>query len=497
MDWARKPKFGKFAIGSSLDLDGQLIEDSHGYRLLLSNSEFFPGLLGEDQYMEGTLWDRTRLSLHSCSQLSSCGSGVSQNSSGEYEDYFFSEVRPGFILVGNFHLRPGDSTISSLEFSVPYGNALFHNFTDFGHHFGDVGDLVEAAVKLAESKYGWETREVDPDWAVVKYWTGRKKLLSIKTDYGQISIVRTGMSADFDSSKVKFCCHFEETVSFEEATFHLFDLVEFLNLIIGRNQRATDISLIVTEEGYSERFLEVIHWQPSEDDTISTAHSPSVRDVLFCPWERPQEFVESVQGWLATKNDRGLSRSAIIQNVLSSTYTQDRLVTAANMFEHLPGSSKLSKPKLAEDFRIAIQQTRQLFKGFEDSLARSDILSALKRLERVTLKDKILDRAELVASRIPEALKDKEVIIQHAVKARNFFAHGPSKGDKFDYAENFQLIVFFTNYLEFIFCASDLIECGWDCSYWYKNTGTQTHPFSVTKASLSWNLNLLRSKMDF
>jgi hypothetical protein len=46
-----------------------------------------------------------------------------------------------------------------------------------------------------------------------------------------------------------------------------------------------------------------------------------------------------------------------------------------------------------------------------------------------------------------------------------------------DYGDEFDQVIFFTEALEFIFAASDLIECGWNVEEWAKQSSTVSHPF--------------------
>lgn len=66
-------------------------------------------------------------------------------------------------------------------------------------------------------------------------------------------------------------------------------------------------------------------------------------------------------------------------------------------------------------------------------------------------------------------------MIDEAVDCRNYFVHG-SKA-KMDYSDEFDQVIFFTEALEFIFAASDFIECGWNIDEWSKQNSTVSHPF--------------------
>jgi hypothetical protein len=53
----------------------------------------------------------------------------------------------------------------------------------------------------------------------------------------------------------------------------------------------------------------------------------------------------------------------------------------------------------------------------------------------------------------------------------------PQFDAKIDYIAEFDQVIFFTEVLEFIFAASDLVECGWNIEEWSKQSSTVSHPF--------------------
>ena len=51
---------------------------------------------------------------------------------------------------------------------------------------------------------------------------------------------------------------------------------------------------------------------------------------------------------------------------------------------------------------------------------------------------------------------------------------------------------FFTDSLEFVFAASDLVEAGWDIAEWSQRDTARTHPFSHYRASYRESLAALQ-----
>jgi hypothetical protein len=67
------------------------------------------------------------------------------------------------------------------------------------------------------------------------------------------------------------------------------------------------------------------------------------------------------------------------------------------------------------------------------------------------------------------------MVCDEAVNCRNHYVHGGEAA--VDYSTNFEVVTFFTETLEFVFAASDLIECGWNLKSWLVGFGKYSHPF--------------------
>ena len=78
-----------------------------------------------------------------------------------------------------------------------------------------------------------------------------------------------------------------------------------------------------------------------------------------------------------------------------------------------------------------------------------------------------------------------------AVNCRNFYVHG---GDaSLDYNANFDRVTFFTQTLEFVFAASDLVEAGWDIKAWSTTGTTMSHPFTRYRINYAQELQALKA----
>jgi hypothetical protein len=116
-------------------------------------------------------------------------------------------------------------------------------------------------------------------------------------------------------------------------------------------------------------------------------------------------------------------------------------------------------------------KARILFKALPVSPERDSVLGVLGRLGQASLKQKVRSRAAVVTQRAGAKFPELELVVD----CRNHFVHG--SGTKIDYKENFDLVTFFTDTLEFVFASSDLIDCGWNATLWSQKMSTLSHPF--------------------
>jgi len=179
---------------------------------------------------------------------------------------------------------------------------------------------------------------------------------------------------------------------------------------------------------------------------------------------------------------------------LQRSFTIDRLVGAANMFDILPASAVPADVPLTKEQEDAKTASRALFKALPPSPERDSVLNTLGRLGKASLKRKVRARAKLILDRIPGRFRELELVIDEAVDCRNYFVHG-SKA-KMDYTDEFDQVIFFTETLEFIFAASDLVECGWNIEEWSKQSSTVSHPFDRLRLDYEPRLKELQRALE-
>ena len=146
--------------------------------------------------------------------------------------------------------------------------------------------------------------------------------------------------------------------------------------------------------------------------------------------QHPDHFMEVMEKWLE-RNGNARRKSASTRFFgcfpgTSNRAVEDGIVSAANTFDLLPDEDK---PETAKRLRQIVEH-----------------------------------RAKVVLSCFGgHRLTQLEKVIELAVKCRNYYTHGPrdqNPGDV-DYTD-FEVVLFLTETLEFIYGASELLLCGWD-----------------------------------
>ena len=138
------------------------------------------------------------------------------------------------------------------------------------------------------------------------------------------------------------------------------------------------------------------------------------------------------------------------------------------MFDILPLNAVPREIPLPVDLTNSRDVCLKIIKCCPKSHERDSAIQALKRMSKPSLKRKILHRAAILKECLHPEFDEIEIVIDIAVKCRNYFVHGPNDDFNFTVIEPFQS--FLTNTLEFIFATSDLIEAGWDASAWHKRS---------------------------
>ena len=391
----------------------------------------------------------------------------------------FVRMFPHFILEGLVHLDPLEENIHQISFGLEHGSALFYDIDAFGS-VDDGKPIMDLIASTHKS-----TRKIEiGEYPSVVYFNGKVKILETDTALGRMSVGHNpswsvggpeGISIkDFITVRLDFTA----PIKFDEAINRLVRLLRFLELVIGRPQGLLRLTLKLHHPTDDVRLN--IHWchGPGRSSYKHVdSQGPQPGDILLDAIRRPEEFVEVARNWLESDFERRDARQRFDAVFAEQrTFDEDRIISAANMFDLLPASAVPSSVPLTDDIAQAKRIAKKAFRNLPLSIERDSMLSALGRLGDATLKHKVKHRAELILSKVPPTRFPKlTTVLEAAVDCRNHYVHGSRS--VINYRLNFDLVVFLTSTLEFVFGAAELIEAGWDINAFIAKGSSMTHPY--------------------
>jgi hypothetical protein len=161
------------------------------------------------------------------------------------------------------------------------------------------------------------------------------------------------------------------------------------------------------------------------------------------------------------------------------------------MFDILPSSAVPPDVPLCEELKSARESCITIFKELPRSPERDSVLSALGRIGKSALKHKIRYRGKFLVDKVGDRFPNLFTVTDEAVNCRNHYVHGSEP--TFDYGNEVDSVIFFTDTLEFVFAASDLIEAGWDIRAWTEIPTSMSHPFGRYRVTYMERLRKLQS----
>jgi len=478
-------KGGTFLLSSDVEVQGELRLDGETTVLNLYSDRFFDTHSSQD--ILGSFYDRSKVSLINCITLQGPGRGVRGG-----ENYHFSSVFPHFVVFGDEHIRSSDRVILELSFTVDDASILFHDFDAFG----SVINARPHMEKIAEEQVGGRRIDIG-EHPHLFYFSGKCEILSVDTVLGKLS-VRHGMSYTSPGPEgirvdnaIRLSIAFRSAETVEDAVVGVLDVLRFLEIIAGRPQNVSELSIFPESTEEYPKALEVYWCLPPRRHSDSESRKPHPGDLPIQGAMTPDEFTYVLKRWLERNNEwrnarARFSRAFAYQN----RYDIDRLVGAANMFDILPTSAYQKAITLSADLAQVSEKARREFKDLPASPERDSVLSALGRIGKPTLKRKVRSRAKLISDIVRDRLPELEMVVDQAVDCRNYYVHGSVA--KIDYGERTEQIHFLTDTLEFVFAASDLIEAGWDINEWIRRGTVLSHPFGQYRVNYSHQLRELK-----
>ena len=94
------------------------------------------------------------------------------------------------------------------------------------------------------------------------------------------------------------------------------------------------------------------------------------------------------------------------------------------MFDIMPKEVFNEPEELSNKLIDAKKEAEIIFNKLPQSADRDSVLSALGRVGKMTLKRKIHSRVSLLPDMIEDQLPELSLVIDEAVKCRNYYVHG-------------------------------------------------------------------------
>ena len=479
----RRSWHGVFSVSPEQELTGTLsLNGEESVLHLWTNNPANASTL-DTKTITGILDNQKRVSLIDCISI---GDERIYGRNGVSQHYKFF---PHYVIIGSRHFSKSTKEILQISFVIDDAAALFDDRTSFGTLV-----IPQDRIQDVTSLDVFEKIPLEGASATIAYWTGKAELFAADTEIGRVcafnqpTVNMGGPAGAFIRNEIVINVEFSESVSVSDTVRDIWKLLRFIESIVGRRQNLLRLDIIKDVSTYSVSHSVYLNMYP-DNPRGSGRRVPHSLDVLIDAAVDSDRFSRLLCEWLKREETWRIARSRFATGwVRGRDYDADRIVGAANMFDLLPDDALPPDSQLPEGLDITIRESRAAFEQLPASAKRDGVLGYLGRLKKPSLKEKIRYRASLVSGRIRRAIPDIDSVTDAAVDLRNVYVHGSSSTDT--RKEKLQeSMPFLTNTLEFVFCASDLIECGWDIETWYERPKGIGHPFAEYLWSYSKGLS--------
>ncbi len=409
------------------------------------------------------------------------GSEISGTRSYHGTTKHFLSLFPNYVAVGPRHLEPNKKVIAELYFTTSGAIDLFYDIGAFG-----MAD-IKGIKKLMPTWTRKDRRKIG--FSHIYYYADRGPIVSVKA--GEVRIqVSNAPTTTFPSprginvkNEVRVNLKFEKPVNLEDALRTTYEFTSFCEIVAQNRQCVRDIE--IQHKNTMDRESHI--WLYVSNAETEEGTRTDFRDHLISGGLHKQEFETVLTRWMEGQQDYRSARHRIGECFRHGNYyTIDRLVGAANAFDLLPNEA-VGKPDLPrsvlKSLSCLIEEARNLEPPY-----REQVLDNLSRVKGSNLRQKITARFKVLPAALQRHFLDLEFVVDHAVRARNYFVHGSKP--KLSVTNTYNLMFYLTDTLEFIFVASDLSECGWDYARWLK----QANMGRLRQYARSYDLHLAELK---
>lgn len=437
------------------------------------------------QTITGVLDNQMKVTLIDCLRSKS-GRRYGDGDFSHYVEFF-----PHYGIVGSRCFSSSDEFILNISLVLDDAPTLFCDRRSFGSVIVKSDDLEKLRSLDSFEKVPFEYEE-----PILGYFTGNREIFSAETVIGTISAWNSpsfnagSPTGVYINNTISVEMDFAHPVDVRDMETRIGKLLRFLEVIVGRPQNLVEVKVSLDQDR-RESSTVYINLYPTTERGSDSGESDS-HDILIDAVSEPDKFANLMCAWLRCDDTWKAARYRFSDGWRKqNSFDPDRMVGAANMFDLLPSDAVPKEVPLPIDLSTAIEESRELFRGLQKSSKRDAVLGFLGRIKRQSLKDKIRYRSTFITNVIGEWIQDLDRVTDAAVELRNFYVHGDTPDRKRARLE--RSLGFLTRTLEFVFCASDLLEIGWDLGSWYRRPKVAGHPFCDYLHAYDHNLSVFES----
>lgn len=384
---------------------------------------------------------------------------------------------PPWLALGHSPFQR-EAGVTSVSFSTRDAPLIFSNPSAFGSAV-----LPEDTARGVFAEHGGPRPLRGP--AQIAYFAGESEILEADTAVGRVRVQHLVFPHSGNGQgmglrgRIFVTLAFPEAASLETALHRVHVFRRLLELLAGRAQRLKRLSVLSaapeTKPGLS--WFE-IYMAGDERERVPDRPRPHVTSLPLTHGLHPAAFPIVLTAWLAQDADRADARSRFRDAFLKcESFSVDRLVAAANMFDVLPASAVPQDVPISAELAAVRDEARDMFRPLPPSPERDSVLRNLGRVGKSSLTSKVLHRAAPLRQRAGDLLPDLDKVLKAAINARNFYVHGALRDGESAAVYEAQMH-FLTEALEFTFGCSDLIDAGWNFGEWLRKPRSEDHVFS-------------------
>ena len=429
--------------------------------LILRHSESF----SFDDCICGILYGQDNIFKQKITLIDCIRTSMSTNPSKVY-DSFSENIFPHYVAIGNCHVSNDKKSITQIRFLINDSSTLFYDFDAF-----------------------------------CRYPSGEEyKIFSTDTILGTLSAWHRpsfsfrGPDGIFIRNTIFIDLTFKQAIIFDESINSMNVVIQYFEMLIGRPQNIHTVEVeVVVEEDENPEIIDIYPTLWPQYNISNDEIKPSPSEILIDPILDSEKFSSILINWLDKNSTWRDARSRFFTSFREgNTHGIDRLIRDANMFDIIPSSAFPDSVNLLEELKSARDECRAIFKKLPLSPERDSVLNALGRIGKMSLKNKVRQRLNIILKVVSSNFPDLIKVTDEAVNCRNHYVHGSeSKIDYSNQDNSNSILPFLIDTLEFVFAASELVEAGWDITSWCEKGTIMFHPFNQYRINYRNNLQQL------